>query len=100
MGSPFEGMLNLVYDQMTAVMGIILTDSSDTLNFRYSGYSYLCNLVCVNDGDTFLPSPNCQVILKPDPGNAQDLFIHSLSALGNMPFFKKELYLYFSWSSQ
>lgn len=24
-----------------------------------------------------------QVILKPDPGNSQDLFIRSLSALGN-----------------
>ncbi|KAM0920529.1 hypothetical protein ACQ4PT_007477 [Festuca glaucescens] len=26
-----------------------------------------------------------QVILKPDPGNSQDLFLHSLSALGSLP---------------
>lgn len=36
-----------------------------------------------------LTSNLCQVILKPDPGNSQDLFIRSLSALGSvvMSFF-------------
>lgn len=27
---------------------------------------------------------SCKVILKPDPGNSQDLFIRSLSALGSI----------------
>lgn len=31
-----------------------------------------------------LTSNLCQVILKPDPGNSQDLFIRSLSALGSV----------------
>lgn len=73
-------MWSLASDQMTVAMVKTQIDFSATLNFRLElvGVHFWLDFCTTS----YFLSIYSQVILKPDPGNSQDLFIRSLSALG------------------
>lgn len=105
---PMEGMWSRASAQMTVVMEKTQTGSSATPSFRFNlifffidvffFVPYACPSSCsISTYVSPLIFYYSQVILKPDPGNSQDLFLRSLSALGtdqaSFPYYPGLLFL-------